>query len=98
MFPGSFYMIPFQPDINDLAAAIYLAAFDGHQEIFLLGYNNDTPGNTRRWKEDVATVISAYNTHQFVLVGSVSNMPDNWRMLENVECWDHRRFVTYCDI
>jgi hypothetical protein len=98
MFPGSFFMIPFQPDINDLAAAVYLAAFDGHQEIFLLGYNQDTPGNTRRWQQDVADVMSAYASHQFVLVGAVSNQPDIWRGLDNVECWDYRRFVTYCDI
>lgn len=98
IYPNQFYLIPFQPAINDVAAAIYLAAFDGHQEIYLLGYNQDTPGNTRRWQQDVLEVVLAYQTHQFVVVGAVSNVPDAWREAENIECWDYRKFVTYCDV
>jgi hypothetical protein len=98
IYPNQFYIIPFQPVLNDIAAAIYLASFDGHNEIYLLGYNNDTPGNTRRWQQDVTDVMSAYRTHQFVIVGAASNVPDAWRDLENVECWNYRKFVSYCDI
>lgn len=98
IYPNQFYLIPFQPLINDLAAAIYLAAFDGHQEIFLLGYNKDTVGNTRNWQQDVLDVFLAYHTHQFVIMGAASNIPDAWRAAENVECWNYRKFVTYCDI
>ena len=98
MYPGSFFPVPYQPPINDIAAAIYLAAFDGHQEIYLIGYNRDTPGNTRRWQQDVLDVIQAYRTHQFVIVGAASNVPDAWRAAEKVECWNYRKFVSYCDV
>jgi hypothetical protein len=98
MWPGSFFMVPFQPSICDLASAIYLAAFDGHEEIFLLGYNADTPAGTRRWQQDIHDVIAAYSTHRFVFVGVASNMPDLWRNLENVETWNYRKFVTQCDV
>jgi len=98
IYPNQFYLIPFQPTINDIAAAIYLAAFDGHQEIYLLGYNKDTPGNTRRWQQDVLDVILAYRTHQFVIVGAASNVPDAWREAENTECWNYRKFISYCDV
>lgn len=98
MYPGSFYPVPYQPAINDIAAAVYLAAFDGHKEIFLLGYTNDTAGNTKNWKKDVADVIGTYSTHEFYLVGTESNMPDQFRQLPNVTCQDYRKFVTYCDI
>jgi hypothetical protein len=98
MFPERFFLIPFQPVINDLAAAIYLAAFDGHQEIFLLGYNQDTPGNTIRWQQDIVDVISAFDTHQFYFIGSASNIPGEWKNLSNVECKDYRWFVHHCDV
>ena len=98
MFPEKFFMIPFQPGWNDLATAIYLAAFDGFQDIYLFGYSNDTPGNTRRWQEDVAEVISAYHTHNFTFVGGVANMPDIWRNLPNTDFWNHKKFLHYSGI
>jgi hypothetical protein len=98
IFPKKFYMIPFQPRISDLAAAIYLAAFDGHREIFMLGYNQDTPCSARHWQQDVTLVMQAYNSHQFVFVGPVSNMPAIWRDRPNADFWDYRKFVTHCDI
>lgn len=97
-WPGLFFLIPYQPRCDDLAAAVYLAAFDGHREIFLLGYDKDTAAHTRNWQQDVADVVRAYPTHQFVFVGVESNMSDVWRDLANTDYWNHRRFVTYCDI
>lgn len=98
MFPGKFFMIPYQPPINELAAAVYMAAFDGNANIYLVGYSNDTPGNTLRWKQDVADVLSAYYTHQFYLVGGPSNMPDIWCELDNVECMTYKQFRLSVDI
>jgi len=97
-YPGSFYLIPFQPNISDLASCIYLAAFDGHQEIFLLGYNKDTPGDHRCWVQHVQEVMTVYSTHQFIFVGVEANMPDEWRSLDNVDFWNYRYFITHCDI
>jgi hypothetical protein len=42
---GRFHVIPQDPQWNSGALAAYLAAFDGHKKIFLLGFdNNDTIG------------------------------------------------------
>lgn len=98
MFPGQFYLIPFQPPVNDLAAAVYLAAFDGYKTIYLIGYSMSTPGNTSRWQDDVARVFSAYHMHHFILVGGPSDMPDLWRNMDNVECLTYRQFRTTVDI
>jgi len=98
MFPGSFYLIPFQPNMSDLATAIYLAAFDGHNEIYLVGYNQDTPHDSKNWRQQITNIMQSYSTHEFVLVGSAANMPGEWRELSNVQCWDYRKFVSYCDI
>ena len=96
--PGRFYLVPFLQPIDNLALAIYLAAFDGHQEVFMLGYNIDTPGGTAAWISDVASVMSAYAATQFVLVGTESNMPESWRGYRNVISMTYRKFISYCDI
>ena len=38
-YPGEFYLIPLRPRIVDLATVVYLAAFDGHKRIYLLGFD-----------------------------------------------------------
>ena len=96
--PGRFYLVPFIQPIDNLALAVYLAAFDGHQEIFMLGYNIDTRGGTAAWIADVASVMSAYAATQFVLVGTESNRPETWRSHRNVISMTHRKFISYCDI
>jgi len=96
--PGRFYLVPFLQPIDNLALAVYLAAFDGHQEVFMLGYNIDTLGGTASWIADVDSVMLAYATTQFVLVGTESNMPESWRYHPNVTSMIHRKFISYCDI
>ena len=97
-YPGSFYLTPFTPALDEMALAVYLAAFDGHEEVFLLGYNIDTPCLTKHWIEDVNTVIQTYSNTNFILVGYGENMPDLWRNNSNVSTMDYRSFVFHCDI
>ena len=97
--PGQFYNIPFSKKLNELAGAIYMAAFDGHNEVFLIGYNKDleeTMGTN--WVHDVNTVFKAYDDTKFYLVGTESNMYDTWRNNRNVSCLTYRDFITYCDV
>lgn len=43
-YPGKFYLIPQDPAYNAGTIATYLACFDGHKKIFLLGFDgNDSP-------------------------------------------------------
>jgi hypothetical protein len=43
--PNKFYLIPYDPYADAGTTAIYIAAFDGHKKIFLLGFEGqDTPG------------------------------------------------------
>lgn len=96
--PEQFYLIPYTPRLCDLALAVYLAAFDDHREIFMIGYNNDTATEPRDWQQHVNEVFRAYPNTQFVLVGVESNMPEIWRQNPNVSCQSVREFVTYCDV
>ena len=80
------------------ALILWLAAFDGHKEIFMIGYNNETLGLTSEWMSHVNTVISVFPSVKFTLVGEETIMPIEWRKNANVNCVDHRTFVTYCDV
>ena len=44
-YPDKFYLIPVDPYTDAGTTAAYIAAFDGHKTIFLLGFDNqDSPG------------------------------------------------------
>ena len=97
-YPGDFFLVPMSPQLSEIALAVYLAAFDQHEEVFLLGYNNETPVQDSGWVSHVNTVFEAYAETRFVLVGTSVNMPDVWRNNRNVTTMKYREFVTYCDI
>ena len=96
--PKNFYLIPYTPPINHFAAAVYLAAFDGHSEVFLLGYNNSTPYLTVGHHTQINDVFQAYDSTNFILVGVEANMPDQWRNNRNVSTMKYREFVSHCDV
>lgn len=96
--PGSFYLNPYQPAMDQTALALYLAAFDGHEEIFILGCNKDTEYSSLNWQEHINEVIQAYQSTSFILVGVPSNMPEKWRNNRNVRCMKYREFISYCDV
>ena len=95
--PGQFYLVPYLPTIDPLAQAIYLAAFDSHQEVFLLGYSPATPSGNCNWQSDVQQVFDAYPNTQFWVVGR-GDMADSWRATSNVEHMSYKKFITYCDV
>lgn len=97
--PGHLFLVPYNPPMDQLALAVYLSAFDGHREIFLLGYNQETPGSKSRvWFEHVNYVFKAYQSVQFYLVGTASNMYPLWKKNRNVSTMDYRKFISYCDV
>jgi len=96
-YPGHFYLVPHLPSINQIALPIYLAAFDGHSEVFLLGYNVDSAGGDKNWITDVDQVFKTYDSTRFYLV-TRQNLPGRWLSNSNVSVMDYRKFITYCDI
>jgi hypothetical protein len=96
--PGEFYLIPYNPVLNSIAVLLYLAAFDGHQEVFMLGYNQEADAGSTNWIQHVARVIEAYSATRFVLVGVESNQPQALFEYANVRPMSYPEFITYCDI
>lgn len=96
--PGEFYLIPYAPAVDQIAATTYLAAFDGHKEIFLLGINQETVSLSKQWQDQLTEVFAAYTTTQFYLVGNADNMYKAWRQCRNVDTMTYRQFISYCDV
>ena len=96
--PGEFYLIPQNPHFCTKVLPIYLAAFDGHKEIYMIGYSKETNAGHNDWIEQVTSIITAYDSTIFVMVGNKLNMPDTWLSCPNTKTLDFRDFVTYCDV
>lgn len=97
-WPGNFYPVPYAPYLSDAAAAIYLASFDQHQEIFLLGYNTEVRWPDKKVVSDVQEVMAAYSGTQYISVATQSSQPDAWLDLPNFRTMATRDFISYCDI
>lgn len=98
LHPGNWYIVPFRPNFLDVALLIYLAAFDGHKEIFLLGYNKETPVDNPGWSTQVDQIFLAYPGVKFFVVGEKTNFFDTWLEHSNVATLTHREFISYCDV
>jgi hypothetical protein len=98
VYPGEFYLIPQTPNLIDIALLLYLAAFDGHKEIFLLGYHKETPIESQSWINQVRSVMDAYPGVLFYMVGESTIMPDMWMEANNGRNLTYREFISYCDV
>lgn len=96
--PGEFYLIPQNPGLVRETVPLYLAAFDGHKEIFMIGYNCNSPVPTLNWQKEVQILINTYAGTQFYTVGVESTIPDAWASCDNVSHLTWSDFITYCDV
>jgi hypothetical protein len=97
-YPGFFYPIPYNLLMHPLTYVPYLAAFDGHKEIFLLGYHKDIPVENNVWIEQIRLLMVAYNDVKFYPVCHKHLVPDEWMTRHNVQPMDYREFISYCDV
>jgi len=98
---GEFFIIPYGIKTTEEAVAAYLAAFDGHQEVFLVGYDEYTAdGLLRRTKiiETVGQVIKTYSSTKFYLVIDQGTVPQEWLSYRNLREMSVRDYISYCDI
>jgi hypothetical protein len=96
--PGLFYLIPYNSRLHDIASIVYLAAFDGHKEIFLLGYNRETPIDSQDWHLQIKQILDTYTATKFYFVGEKTNMHQSWFDCPNAESMTYRTFISYCDV
>lgn len=95
--PGEFYLIPYNPNMCIEALVVYLSAFDGHREIFMLGANQDLNSTNNTWASQVGRIIDLYKSTQFIAVGNKSVAPSAWYDLPNFKSIEYQEFISYCD-
>lgn len=95
--PGEFYLIPYNPTMCIEALVVYLAAFDGHKEVFIIGANNDMLASNSAWASQVGRVIDLYRSTNFIAVGNSATVPNAWYDMPNFKTMDYREFLSYCD-
>jgi hypothetical protein len=96
--PEKCYLIPLNPNLMDIALPIYLAAFDGHKEIFLLGYTKDHYIENAEWVTHVSMIVESYPTVKFYFVGEKTNLFPEWVEHASVTTLTYQDFISYCDI
>jgi hypothetical protein len=97
-YPNVFYNVPYNPSFIKQVLAVYLAAFDEHREIFLIGYNDDAELGSNNWAEQLNQIIAAYPATKFFHIGSKVQTPDAWKNNSNFKQLTYKEFILYCDI
>lgn len=83
-YPGKFYLVPQDPHYNSGTLAMYLACFDGHEKVYLYGFDGETganmyantPGyqpnndtvNDVFWNKAMLQIMSLYSEVEFIRV------------------------------
>jgi len=97
-FPGQYFLCPYSPSIPDPAMAVYLACFDGHSEVYLLGYTQETPGDPRPWQRAILEIMQVYNKVDFYVICTPTVVPELWLGQPNCHNLVYRDFVSRCDV
>lgn len=97
-YPGSFYTIPYNPAFITATTLPYIAAFDGHKEIFLLGYGDEAEFGRNEWASHIERIIATYSSTKFYQVGLESQTYNAWKNYPNFTYMSCRDFVSYADI
>jgi hypothetical protein len=96
--PGEFYLLPHTPLMINMALILYLAAFDGHQEIYMLGYNRDALFGSTDGIKQICNVFNTYAGTKFILVGVQADQHPEFFECPNVSGLEFRPFISQCDV
>jgi len=96
-YPGKFYLIPQNLYFDSGALAAYMAAFDGHKKVFLIGFDSyDVPGaynnmysNTANYLTDQDTQNHAFFTKSLHAVMTTYSNVEFVRVMPSDQHWAH---------
>jgi hypothetical protein len=82
----------------DMAQIIRLAAFDGHSEVFLLGYHDEVVPTHKEWLQQIDGIFDTYAGTKFYIVGEATRTPETWLEHGNTQAMCYRDWIGYCDV
>lgn len=101
-YPKKFYLVPQDPTWNAGTIATYMACFDGHKKVFLLGFDSDIDivETDAFYEATMAHVMTVYNDVEFIRVMPTPGwvIPEEWKALTNFRQVDFRGFSLEADI
>jgi len=98
--PGEYYLVPYQMRGKSIVIATWMACFDGHSEIFLLGADglNAQDEPDEKYIKQMNGVFVDYPTVKFYYVSDGAKAHDLWRNAINFQQLSYAEFISYCDI
>jgi len=96
-YPGEFYLVPHGVSFSSAALAVWLACFDGHKEIFLVGYIDDGSDKQAKMISAVNEIMKTYKSTQFIHVTN-NNSPEPWKYNLNFSAMAMNTYVSHCDV
>ena len=103
-YPGKFYLIPQNISYDAGSIAAYMACFDGHKKVFLMGYDGYTVDNeiatSEFWLKALLSIMNTYNEVDFVRVMPTREYSCAEELLRcpNFRQIDFRDFVLEADL
>jgi len=101
-YPGEFYLVPYKLLGGDLLTAAYIACFDGHKEIFLLGYDCL---DDRTTTDELTDLMNTYKGTKFIRVSKGVKItqtdiqtPEEWKWCTNFSEMTYAEWISYCDV
>jgi len=97
--PGEFFIVPYQIAMPASALAVWLACFDEHKKIYLVGYERTLADGTEQHKmiNSVEAVMRMYENVEFINVTNTRS-PDKWREQRNFTSMTVEQYISYCDV
>ena len=92
-YPGEFYLTPYHNAMNPHALAVWLACFDGHKEIYIVGYDH----TNYKIMATVQDVMQVYKDVKFIQVTN-NGSPHEWKQQLNFSAMTKDQFVSHCDV
>ena len=83
--------------------AVWLACFDGHSEIFMIGYDF-VDGQNPGLVNEILDIMKTYNKTKFTRVSSFirnrvrMDTPESWKDCRNFSEMTYDQWVSYCDV
>jgi len=100
-YPGKFYLTPQNPTYDAGALAAYLACFDGHKKVYLMGYDGYTnAAEDTFYVKTLSTVMDVYADVEFIRVMMSADADCSSALINklNFRQLSFRNFVLEADI